>query len=336
MSLDPTLVDSSAASASASSSGASRSSAWRPSRLLVAEEWICVALLVAAGLTYLYAWMPRPAVPPAVAAAVARLKDPFSRDAGKVDAPVPLMRASQAMFMAIQQAEKLEHRGQFDDATRRAWKKAGDEVRRLGYTPVTSGRGGHVRLFMKEAELARMEDIAGVLEELLPGRFAALEAERDAAIEQDPSTADSLPAVSWMAVAESADDPLRAVAVSLASMHEQAAGNVRVIGRMRETVGYEYWRATCAAGASDTGLQARAALWRADFGYQQAAFERAKELYQTGFALWRQACGAVPELGSDPIAVHDLQEHEQHYREVLSVLGAAGADGGATDGVLDL
>lgn len=325
-----------ASSTPSNATSAAHPAAWHPSRLLVAEGWICVAAIAASGLLYLSSWLPRPAASPAVAAAIQRLKDPFSRDAGRAEAPVPLMQASRGLFAAIQQAEKLEDRGQFDEVTRRAWKRASDEVRRLGLLPIAVSGGGHVRLFMKEAEAARMEELAAVLEELLPGRFAALEAERLAAAEADPVAEATLPAVTWMAVAETAPESLQNTARNLAVMHDQAARNVVKIARCREHVGYDYWKATCAAAASGPGLEARAALWQADYGFQQAAFDRAKELYQEGLDLWREACGAVPELGTNPSVVTELHRHEQRYREVLSVLGAAGEAAAAADGSLDL
>jgi hypothetical protein len=340
MSFDPTAVDPSVESsreASLPAAAGSRANRWHPSRLLVAEEWVCAGLLATVGLVYLYAWMPKPSVPPAVAAAVARLKDPFSREARSVDPPVRLMEAARPVFAAIQRAERLEAHGQFDETTRRAWKQAADEVRRLGFKPIATGNGRHVRLFMKEAEADRMIELEAVLEELMPGHFAALEAERQAAIERgEGDIGDPLPAVTWLAAADTAPEAVRGAARNLALMHAQAASNIRLITRLRETVGYESWRATCAAGASMPGLAARAAMWRAEFGCSQAAFDRAKELYESGFALWREACAVVPELGQDPVIARELRDHEAQYREVLATLGGTAPAGDPGEGSLDL
>lgn len=340
MSFDPTSGDSSVdCSRDASVSGAAgpHLHPWHPSRLLVAEEWVCAGLLAAVGLLYLYAWMPKPTVPPGVAAAVARLKDPFSRESRGVDPPVRLMQAAQPLFAAIQRAERLEAHGQFDETTRLAWKRAADEVRRLGFMPIATGNGRHVRLFMKEAETDRMIELETVLEELMPGHFAALEAEREAAIERgDVAAGDSLPAVTWLDAAETAPEAVRGVVRNLALMHAQAADNIRLITRLRETVGYESWRAACAAGASAPGLAARAAMWRAEFGCSQAAFDLAKELYESGFSLWREACAVVPELGQDPVTARELRGHEAQYREVLATLGGTASVGDAGTGSLDL
>lgn len=340
MSFDPTSVDSSvdcSRDASVSAAAGPRPHPWHPSRLLVAEEWVCAGLLAAVGLLYLYAWMPKPTVPAGVAAAVKRLKDPFARESRGVDPPVPLMQAAQPLFTAIQRAERLETHGQFDETTRRAWMRAADELRLLGFKPIATGNGRHVRLFMKEAEADRMIELETVLEELMPGHFAALEAERQAAIEQgDGDAGYPLPAVTWLAAAETAPEAVRGVARNLALMHAQAAANIRLITRLRETVGYESWRVTCSAGASAPGLAARAAMWRAEFGCSQAAFDRAKELYESGFALWREACAVVPGLGQDPVTARELRGHEDHYREVLATLGGTVSVGDTADGSLDL
>lgn len=182
-----------------------------------------------------------------------------------------------------------------------------------------------------------MVELEAVLEELMPGHFAALEAERQAAIEQgEGDMGDPLPAVTWLAAAETAPEAVRGVARSLALMHAQAAGNIRLITRLRETVGYESWRATCAAGASAPGLAARAAMWRAEFGRSQAAFDLAKELYESGFTLWREACAVVPELGRDPVITRELRGHEAQYREVLATLGGADPVGATEAGSIDL
>lgn len=340
MSFDPTSIGSSVDSPRDGFMPAavdSRPDRWHPSHLLIAEEWVCAGLLAAVGLLYLYAWMPKPTVPPGVAAAVTRLKDPFSREARSVDPPVPLMEAAQPVFAAIQRAERLESHGQFDETTRRAWKRAADEVLRLGFKPIAAGNGRYVRLFMKEAEADRMIELETLLEELMPGHFAALEAEREAAIERgDGDAGDPLPAVTWLAAAETAPEAVRVAARNLALLHAQAASNIRLITRLRETVGYESWRATCTAAASEPGLAARAAMWRAEFGCSQAAFDRAKELYETGFALWREACAMVPELGRNPVTARELRGYEAQYREVLATLGAAVPAGDTLDGTLDL
>lgn len=311
-----------------------RCSASDGGRLLRIGLKVCIVMLAVVGLLHLHARLPRPAVPSAVAAAIVRLGDPFSRMVHGLDHPQPLVRASEPMFAAIRRAERLEARGRFGPGTRRAWQRAGAELDRLGFMPIATAGGGHVRLFMQEAEEGRMAELAAMLEELLPGRFAAHEAERQAAAAREPAGRDSLPAVTWQQVAATAPDSVRPAAMSLAAMHEQAGRNVRTIARLRERVGFDHWRTTCAAGMSETGLAARAALWRADYGVRQAAFDLAKELYETGFSLWRDACVAVPELARDPFAASEMAGHEARYREVLAALGDGTAAGSGAAGAL--
>jgi len=292
--------------------------AWHPSRLLV-EEWILCAAVAAVGFVSLYNCLPKPSVPAAVARSIHKLKSPFSKHAA-AEPVVSLVPASRAMVDAIRQAEKLERNGRFDDATRKAWKTAADELHRLAFRPVSTGPGTHVRLFMKEAEQDRAAAIEGLLEELLPGQFAKLTAQREAAMAADSRQASPAPEVTWFTVAASAPEDVRGMAYDLACLHEEASRNAIVIGKCRELVGYDYWKAVCDAGASEPGFQARAALWRADFDASQAEFELAKATYEQAFQAWRDACEMVPTLAMNPRVADEMAEHRARYQEVLTAL----------------
>lgn len=292
---------------------------WHPSRLLVAEEWVLGAVIAAVGIVSLYNCLPKPSVPAAVARSMQKLKSPFARGA-TAEPAVALVPASRTMIDAIRRAEKMEDRGAFDDATRAAWKTAADELHRFAFLPISTGPGTHVRLFMKEAEQERMASLEGLLEDLVPGQFAALEAKRDTAIAADPEHASSVPAVTWFMVAAAAPEDVRDMAFDLAYLHEEARGNAAVIGKCRDLVGYDYWRAVCDAGASEPGFQARAALWRAEYDARQAQFELAKATYEHAFQAWNQACDVVPSLETNPRVAEEMAEHRARYHEVLAAL----------------
>ncbi|MCX7429905.1 MAG: hypothetical protein NTY17_02675 [Planctomycetia bacterium] len=85
-------------------------------------------------------------------------------------------------------------------------------------------------------------------------------------------------------------------------------------------MGYDHWKAACAVGASPTGLQARAAIWRADYDVMLAQFSLAKDAYEEGFRAWRAVCDASPAMRSDPMLVSEMKEHLERYREVLATL----------------
>lgn len=300
--------------------GRSRRSVWHPSRLLVEEAVLC-GLIVAAGLFALYACLPRSRVSAEMARSAEELRNPFIV---AYDEPaVALVPASRPMIAAMRRASKLEQSGRFDQVTRDAWKQAAAELRRFATQPVSTGPGKHVRLFMLEAEKDRMVALDGLLEELLPGQFAALEARREAAIEADPEQSSSLPDVTWLDVAANAPDAVRDMAYDLATLHEEAGRNVAVIAKYREIVGYDHWRTICDAGTSEAGFLARAALWRAEFEASQAHLELAKAAFEQGFEAWGKACSAVPTLCTDGRVAEEMATHRERYRDVLVSLQPA-------------
>lgn len=290
-----------------------------PSRILFAEESILAMAVVAAGCLYLFAWLPKPIMPPAATAVVLKLKASLS-PRPSVNAGVPLITASQPMMRAIHHAQKREARGAFNDSTRAAWQAAGNEIQKLSQLPIATSDGRVIRLWMREGEEERVVAIEEFLEELLPGRFAALEEQRRAAVAADPSLDESLPDVTWFAVVDDAPADVREQAFNLCMLREEARKAAALIGKYRDIVGYDHWKAACAVGASPTGLQAHAAIWRANYDVMLAQFSLAKDAYEEGFRAWRAVCDASPAMRSDPLLVSEMKEHLERYREVLATL----------------
>jgi hypothetical protein len=293
------------------------------SRLLLAEESILAMMIVAAGCLYLFAWLPKPIMPPAATATVQKLKASLARPP-REESGISLMTASQPMMRAILRVQKREAGGAFDESTRAAWQAAGEEIRKLSLVPIRTSDDRVIRLWMGEGEEERVTVLEGFLEELLPGRFAALEEQRRAAVAADPSLDESLPSVTWFAVAEEAPADVRGQAINLCLLREEARKNAALIRRYRAIVGYDHWKAICAAGGSQTGLQARAAIWRADYNVMVAQFDLAKDAYEEGFRAWRAVCDASPAMRSDPMLVSEMKEHLDRYREVLATLNEQG------------
>jgi hypothetical protein len=292
-----------------------------PSRILLAEESILAMAVAAAGCLYLFAWLPKPIMPPAATDTVQKLKASFSRGPG-INAGVPLLAASQPMIHAIRHAQKREARGAFDETTRAAWQSAGDEIRKLSFLPIATSDGRVIRLWMREGEEERAAALETALEELLPGRFAALEEQRRAAVAADPSLGESLPEVTWFAVVDNAPAGVRHQAFTLCMLREEARTTAALIGRYRDIVGYDHWKAACAVGASPAGLQAHAALWRAGYDVMFAQFDLAKDAYEEGFRAWQTVCETSPAMRSDPLLVAEMKEHLERYHEVLTTLQA--------------
>jgi len=295
----------------------------QPSRILFAEESILAMTIVAAGGLYLFAWLPKPIMPPAATATVQKLKASLARPP-REESGMSLMTASQPMMRSLQRVQKREARGAFDESTRAAWAAAGEEIRKLSLVPIRTSEGSVIRLWMGEGEEERVTVLEGFLEELLPGRFAALEEQRRAAVAADPSLDDSLPSVTWFTVAEEAAADVQSQAINLCLLREEALKNAALIRKYRAIVGYDYWKAACAVGASPAGLAARAAIWRADYDVMVAQFDLAKDAYEEGFRAWRAVCDASPAIRSEPMMVSELKEYLDRYREVLATLNVPG------------
>jgi hypothetical protein len=304
-----------------------------PSRILLAEESILAMAVVAAGFFYLFAWLPKPIVPPAATQTVQQLKASLTRRP-HTEVGVPLIAASQPMMRAIRNAQRREARGAFDQLTCAAWKAAGDEVRQLSLLPIATVDGRVIRLWMLESEEERVAVLESSLEELLPGRFAALEEHRRAAVAADPSLDESLPEVTWFAVMEDAPADVREQAFNLCMLRAEARTSAALIRKYRDIVGYDHWKAACAVGASPEGMQAHAAIWRADYDVMLAEFNLAKEAYEEGFRAWRAVCDASPAMRTDPMLVQEIQENLQRYHEVLAQLHEPVASPAAIEDVL--
>lgn len=290
-----------------------------PSRLLLAEESIAAMIVVASGLLYVFACLPRPILPTAAVEKVQQVKASFSRRPD-VNAGLSLMAASRPMMQAVRQARRLEDRGLFDSTTRAAWQRASDEFRKLSAMPIATADGGTIRLWMREGEEERAAAIEAWLEQLVPGKFAALEEQRAAAVAEDPSLDAVLPEVTWESVAAEAPEYARQLASNLCQLRREALDTAALVAKYRSVVGYDHWKAVCAAGATEMGLRAHAAMWRANYDLAAAQFTMAREAYEEGFRAWRAVCDASPGLRSDPLVLEEMKQHLERYRTVLSSL----------------
>ncbi len=113
---------------------------------------------------------------------------------------------------------------------------AGNEIQKLSQLPIATSDGRVIRLSMRESEEERVVAIEEFLEELLPGRFAALEDQRRAAVAADPSLDGSLPDVTWFAVVDDAPADVREQAFNLCMLREEARKAAALIGKYREVL----------------------------------------------------------------------------------------------------
>jgi hypothetical protein len=208
----------------------------------------------------------------------------------------------------------------FDGSTRAAWQTAANEIRQLALLPIATTNGRVIRLWLQEGEEARIAAIEEILEEMLPGQFAARVEQRRAAVATDPALDEVLPPVTWSSVVDYAPADVHEHAFNLCLMREDAKKSAELIERYRDIVGYDHWKAACDFGASPVGMMAHAALWRAEYDVMVAQFDLAKDAYEEGFRAWRTASDACPAMRSDPLLVTELKERLERYREVLTTL----------------
>jgi hypothetical protein len=260
-------------------------------------------------------------------------------DAGAPLKTTALIFHSEPMMTAIHYAKALEEDGTFGVAARDGWKLAGDEMRRFSVREIPTTWDVPIRLGMREAELARSERLVGELEQLLPGRFKALEelkqneltAEQKAALDvppmerTDPQHVEAFKAmqasrVDWTMVVKDAPADVRVRAKELLRQLKEAQETAEIIDRYRSIVNFDVWRATCEAEITEPALKAREATWRAEKDFQNAKLQPAKLAYEEAFAAWREVFDASPVLQADDITKDDITEVVGRYRKVLEQL----------------
>ena len=240
---------------------------------------------------------------------------------------------------AINYARALEADGVFDDKARDGWELATGEMRRFAVRQIPTSWDVPIRLGLREAELARAERLAKQLEELLPGEFAEMESDRESALSEEQRAALQVPPLSrteqeqqlvadaqrkmkvtWRIVAQNAAPKNRAKAKRLAEEYVEATETADIIGRYRDIVNFDYWRATCEMSVTDLALQAREATWRAEKDYEEARLQPAKQAFEEAFKAWRKVLDDSDVLRKDAMTQEDIIEIIDTYRELLEQL----------------
>jgi hypothetical protein len=260
-------------------------------------------------------------------------------DAGAPLKTTALIYHSEPMMTAVNYAKALEEDGTFGVAARDGWKLAGDEMRRFSVREIPTTWDVPIRLGMREAELARADRLAGELEQLMPGRFKAIEdskrasltADQKAAIDVSPlertdaqhadaRAATELVKVDWPMVVAEAPADVRRRAKELLRQYTEAKETADIIDRYREIVNFDVWRATCEAEVTEPAIKAREATWRAERDFENARLQPAKQAYEEAFAAWREVLDGSPVLRADQITKDDINEVVDRYRKLLEQL----------------
>jgi hypothetical protein len=260
-------------------------------------------------------------------------------DAGAPLKTTALIYHSEPMMTAVNYAKALEEDGTFGVAARDGWKLAGDEMRRFSVREIPTTWDVPIRLGMREAELARADRLAGELEQLMPGRFKAIEdskrasltADQKAAIDVSPlertdaqhadaRVATEIVKVDWPMVVAEAPADVRSRAKELLRQYTEAKETADIIDRYREIVNFDVWRATCEAEVTEPAIKAREATWRAERDFENARLQPAKQAYEEAFAAWREVLDGSPVLRADQITKDDINEVVDRYRKLLEQL----------------
>ena len=260
-------------------------------------------------------------------------------DSGAPLKTTALIFHSEPMMTAINYARALEDDGVFGDAARDGWKLAGDEMRRFSVREIPTTWDVPIRLGLREAEQARAERLAADLEKLLPGRFKALEEAKRAAVTPEQKAALDTPPidrseaqqklaaeaesglqVTWPMVVREAPADVRDKAQDLARQYIEARETADIIDRYRDSVNFDFWRATCETEVTEPALRAREAAWRAEREFENARLQTARKAYEEAFVAWREVLDASPVLRDDQLTADDLAEIVGRYRKVLEQL----------------
>jgi len=260
-------------------------------------------------------------------------------DSGAPLKTTALIFHSEPMMTAINYARALEEDGTFGANARDAWKLAGEEMARFSKREIPTTWDVPIQLWMREPELARAERLAEELEQLLPGRYKALEEAKRAALTDAQREAIDTPPlartdaqhaaaaavtgalkVDWALVVREAPPELRGRAKELLRQHTEAKETAEIIDRYRDIVNFNVWRATCEAEVTEPALKAREAAWRAEREFENARLQPAKQAYEESFAAWREVFDNSPVLSADDILKDDVNDIVDRYRKVLEQL----------------
>ena len=246
---------------------------------------------------------------------------------------------SEPMMTMINYARALEEDGVFGSAARAGWEKAKKEMLDFAQREIPTTWDVVIQLGRREEQLARASRLNEELEQLLPGRFKALEeklfdalpAEQKEALRippmdrtdaqaRDAMLADQARLVTWPMVVRDAPADVRDRARDLARQWREANETAEIIARYREIVNFDFWRATCEAEETEPALRARESTWRAQKEFEGARLQPAKKAYEEAFAAWREVLDAHPIIRGDAITNEDLNGYVTEYRRVLEQL----------------
>ena len=246
-------------------------------------------------------------------------------------------------------AEAISSEGEFAKS-QAAWRVAGDDWRAFGDLWIEHSTGRRLRLG-HEDELAELVDrLEQELESLAPGlrdkmveeRRAALTDEQRAALEIEPSDRDDN---DWQ-IAQQAEQAilvdnlqlvkriaketpeLRKKSSILAQQLADQRINLVFTDRYKADSNYDYWLLRAEYEQTDIAVEARRKMFEGKQAFENDQDTvKSKQLYDEGFAKWREVLDTFPELmDTDGVTGDDLMEYVFDYRDMLNQKGEQIAD----------
>jgi hypothetical protein len=248
----------------------------------------------------------------------------------------PLLYLSNGPMCLMNFAAALEEEGTFGEVAGQAWKRAGDLWDKYGEMDIPSSWDEILHLNDQEKFEENAKQLASQLDAIEPGlreritdekraklsdkHRIALETAREKRTQKQLALAieaEELIKTSHEEVARRIRGPKRAEAKKLAEdarNYEVLADHIR---GYRDIVNFNYWRLRAKVEQTPNALEARKLTYDADQAYRNIDLQKARKLYDQGFAKWRIVLDQFPKLCEDDLTVDDLSDVIKRYNRLL-------------------
>lgn len=250
-------------------------------------------------------------------------------------------------------AEAIQEEGVQQSRWKSAWQEGARLWREYGNRDMRATQGFTIRLADQEKHEEDAKTLTGELEAMAPGLREKMRREaeqslspRQTALLAAPPTSPSAEesdltqkandaldvTASELATRIGKDDPAKAAAArKLANRIDDATARANAISIDRDVANYSYWTARCDIEQSDEALEARNLAHEAQAAFKEADLQRARELYEQSFTLWKKALEDFPAMAPDSTFGDDLMEFVNDYRKVLDQLDLRLSDKGVAE-----
>ena len=249
----------------------------------------------------------------------------------------PLVYRSDAPLCLMYYSIAKEGDGVFGGAARRAWRIGADDWMRYGTVDIPWSADKVIRVGEKEVYAARVKQLLGDMDAIVPGLREKIDAEKRAKLNADQRKLLAIPserrnkdqlfrgkAVEAMVritpteLVQRMPAAQRTKAQALVARIEQEENAAETIQRSRDVVGWDYWTSRAQWEQEEDTLRARAEIYLGDQAFADARVVPAREAYDRGLAAWRKVLDKHPVIvQSTPIRT-ELLTIVKNYKEILA------------------